>query len=206
MCTVSFLQNQHIGHKSACNWRDGYKHFITNIIWSFTRDKEGTRSCTLVATRFSCQVQTTRQRADEFSVRSSILFSARTSRKRKGFYNFQLTAQNTRHLSLSNVQKQQRRKWCFKLPLFYLPPSIPYFHFLWSMTGTWAVVSARAWTGSAFLLDNGASHNFHKFWSVFADRVQKTIKCPGRLDVWRLWAVSCRHQKSILRSIYKTSW
>lgn len=126
----------------------------------------GTRLCTLAAARFSCQVQTTRQRADEFSIRSSILFSVRTSRKRKGFYNFELTAQNTCHLSLSNVQKQRRRKWCFKLPLFYLPPSIPYFHFLWSMTGTWAVVSVRACTGSAFLLNNGTSHSFHKFMLV----------------------------------------
>lgn len=43
-------------------------------------------------------------------------------------------------------------------------------------------------------------------WSVFADRVQKRIKCPGRLDAWRLRAASRWHQKSILRSIYKTSW
>lgn len=53
------------------------------------------RSCTLAAARFSCQVQTTCQRADEFSILFSILFSVRTSRKRKGFYNFELTAQNT---------------------------------------------------------------------------------------------------------------
>ncbi len=71
--------------------------------------------------------------------------------------------------------------------------------------GTWAVVSARACTGSAFQLDSGTSLCFHKSMLLCVCCSRK-IKRPGRLHAWRLRTASRCLQKSALRSIYKTSW